>query len=109
MKLPNLLRRKPSQPAIPAKPLIDPRESAVLQASANAIKQPVPTKPAPSIRKPGKGRVVKETKRPDYDPRLQGRIGGKVVKVMPRQLQRMQREQEKFENDDGPKVEDLDD
>ena len=97
------LRRKPSATES-AKPLIDKGDAAALHAGVDAISKPAPTKP-----KQARGRVIKEVKHPEYDPRGRVKRGGRVVKAMPRQLQQMQREQEKLDDDSQPKVEELDD
>lgn len=46
--------------------------------------------------KPSRGRVIKQTKPAEYKPFRTG-VGGKVIKTMPRALQKIKTEQEKTE------------
>jgi hypothetical protein len=89
--------------------LTSPEESANIKAAVEAIEAPPkPPDPVP-VRHASRGRVIKETKRPEYDPR-RPRGGGRIVKTMPRQLQKLKQAQEKVEDDgDQPKIEELPD
>lgn len=56
-------------------------------------------------RKASRGKVIKGTKPVEFSGRAP-RTGGRVVRVMPRQLQKMKAAQEKIEADHQPKIED---
>lgn len=60
----------------------------------------VMTKPKP------RGRVIKQTRHSEFNPNS-SRHGGRIVKVMPRQLQKIKAAQEKVEDDSQPSVTDL--
>jgi hypothetical protein len=88
----NLLRKllakfRPYQP-----PLVS---NTQLKELARAVQAPVVVAEI----KP-KGRIIKRTRRPEFDPRT-GRRGGRIIKVMPRQLQKIKEAQEKVEDDIG--------
>jgi hypothetical protein len=92
--LQRLLRRKPQPISV-----LTPLESAELALSVERAKAP-PLKP--------KGRVIKQTRTAEFNPDpLQQR--GRIVKVMPRQLQKIKQAQEKVESDSLPRLEDLED
>lgn len=93
-----LARFEPSKPSEPL--LLD----ADFQKRVDAVLAPAPAAPP----KP-RGRVIKQTRHSEFNPNSQ-RQGGRIVKVMPRQLQKIKAAQEKFE-DDGqqPSVEELED
>lgn len=56
-----------------------------------------------------KGRVIKQTRHSEFNPDP-NHTGGRIVKVMPRELQKVKQAQEKFEKDEaGPTLEDLED
>jgi hypothetical protein len=73
-----------------------PVRSLLSDEKAAELKAVIAAPPAPP-RKP-RGKVVKGTKRPEFDPRP-GRRGGRVVKAMPRPLQKIKEAQEKVEDD----------
>lgn len=103
----NLLRRLLTklkrQPAELPPSLLAPEDEHTLQLGVEAVLapvEPVVTKPKP------KGRVIKQTRHAEFNPNP-SRSGGRIVKVMPRQLQKMRAAQEKVENDETPNVEDI--
>lgn len=66
------------------------------------------TEPLP-VKKKSKGRVIKQTRHSEFNPDPTRR-GGRIVKVMPRELQKIKQAQEMVEDDNKqPKVEDLED
>lgn len=81
-------RRKKSEP----EPLLTAEQSAELDAAIHP-----PPKP--------KGRVIKQTRHSEFNPDPIRR-GGRVVKAMPRQLQKIKAAQEKVEDDETPRIED---
>lgn len=97
----NLLHRIKAKlkPEPPAKPLLSETQDAELKAAL----APAPLPPA----KP-KGRVIKQTRHAEFNPDP-SRRGGRIVKVMPRQLQKIKEAQEKVEDDETPKVTDIED
>lgn len=104
----NLLNRilakfKDKPPQKVTKPFTD-EQSEELHAAVKIATAPViPPKPKP------KGRVIKQTRHSEFNPDSR-QHGGRVVKVMPRQLQKIKAAQEKVENDsDQPRLEDLED
>lgn len=102
----NLLRRLLAKlkrnPVEPTPPLLMPEDEHRLQLGVEAILAPV----EPEVVKPRpKGRVIKQTRHAEFNPNPP-RSGGRVVKVMPRQLQKMRAAQEKVEDDETPTIED---
>jgi translation elongation factor EF-4 len=96
MKLPKFLRR-----AKPVELVFDPKARLGITNILEEIAKPVPPpKPKP------RGRVIKQTRHSEFDPNSV-RGGGRIVKVMPRQLQKIKQAQEMVESDDKPSVEDL--
>lgn len=91
----NLLHKPKPQPVL---------NDGKLAESVEAVLAPVePVKPKP------RGRVIKETRRPEFDP-TKRHGGGRIVKAMPRQLQKMKQAQDKIKDDDEqPRIEDLED
>lgn len=80
------------------------QQSEELRSAIAAATAPVP-KPKP---KP-KGRVIKQTRHSEFNPNPVRR-GGRIVKVMPKQLQKIKAAQEKFEDaGEQPAVADLED
>lgn len=75
-------RKKPVR-----KPLLNPQQAKELKAAMIERKVPQP-----------KGRVIKQTRAPEFNPDVK-RGGGRIVKAMPRQLQKIKQAQEKFEDD----------
>lgn len=70
-----------------------------IKKSLEQLDKPVPPKP--------KGRVIKQTRHSEFNPDT-NRSGGRIVKVMPKKLQKIKQAQEKFEDDgEEPKIEDL--
>lgn len=94
MNLPKFLRKSKPEPVVPGEYSIN------IQNALADIAKPIPSK--------SKGRVIKQTRHSEFNPNPQIR-GGRVVRVMPRNLQKIKSAQEKFKSDDGPKLEDLDD
>lgn len=97
MNLPKFLRRDKSTKPVLYKPLLTSEITDALLELA----QPVVPKPK------SRGRVIKQTRHSEFNPNPQIR-GGRIVKVMPRNLQKIKAAQEMVE-DDGPKVEDIED
>lgn len=62
-----------------------------LGEAAKAVLTPPPPQP--------KGKVIKGTKRPTFNPVMYGKRGGHVTKAMPRQLQKIKQGQEKLEDE----------
>lgn len=88
-----LRRNKPEH-----EPLLNPLQAAELD---RALRQPAqPPEPPKS-----KGRVIKQTRHSEFNPNPV-RHGGRIVKVMPRQLQKIKAAQEKVEDDEQPRIED---
>lgn len=77
--------RKPEKQEV--RPLLSEKQQAELAASL----KPLPPRP--------KGRVIKQTRHAEFNPDPQ-RTGGRIVKVMPRQLQKIKQAQEMVENDE---------
>jgi hypothetical protein len=69
--------------------LLSPEQEATLRQEQEKLAQPI--KPR------GKGRVIKQTHSVEFNPNSIGR--GRVVRVMPRQLQKIKQGQEKLEDD----------
>lgn len=65
-------------------------------------------KPVQVLAPKSRGRVIRQTRHSEFDPNPVIR-GGRIVKVMPRKLQRIKAAQEMVENDDKPSVEDIED
>lgn len=86
---------------VPAKSLLSPEQTERLREEAQKVLAPVPP-PPPKIR----GRVIKQTRNSEFNPDP-ARHGGRIVKVMPRKLQKIKAAQEMVESDDKPSVEDL--
>lgn len=82
--------------------VLDLGDPKLLRDNIDAVLTPIPVKPK------RQGRVIKQTRHSEFDPNPSIK-GGRVVKVMPRQLQKIKAAQEMVESDDGPKVEDLED
>lgn len=62
--------------------------------------------PLPAAPPQPKGRVIKQTRQPEFDPEIVNRrSGGRIVKVMPKQLQQIKAAQEKVENDEITRIE----
>lgn len=83
----------------PAQPLL--LDSAELQKQVEAVLAPAP----PLKPKPRAGRVIKQTRRSEFNPNPTIH-GGRIVKVMPRKLQKIKAAQEMVENDEIPQIED---
>lgn len=81
-------------------PLLTPEQSAELEAALHP----------PVLSPQSKGRIIKQTHAAEFNP-SPNRRGGRIVKVMPRQLQKMKQAQEKFEKDESeqPGIMDLED
>ena len=80
----NLLQRIRNKFKKPT-PLFDEAQGKALQESVKQLTQ-------------SKGRVVKGTRSAEFHPDMQ-RHGGRVVKTMPRSLQKIKQAQEKVEDD----------
>lgn len=81
------------------KPLYPVFISDEIKETLAELDKPVPPKP--------KGRVIKQTRHSEFNPSPLIK-GGRIVKVMPRKLQKIKQAQEKFENDgQQPGIEDL--
>lgn len=78
----------------PVEPILTPINDAELAQLAKDVQLP----PPPPTPKQPRGHVIKRAKRPEYSP-SSSRKGGRIVKAMPRQLQRIKEEQEKVEDD----------
>lgn len=92
------LKFKPEEPEKLTRPFTD-EQSEELKAAIKAVAAPLIVKP--------KGRVIKQTRHAEFNPEPNFK-GGRIVKVMPRPLQKIKQAQEKFEHDEtGPTVEDL--
>lgn len=86
MKLLQHLRTKFSRTKSEPKKLLSDEEAQALRDAINPPPRP-------------KGRVIKNTKSPEYSP-VNTRRGGRVVKVMPNALQRIKEAQEKLPDED---------
>lgn len=97
MNLPKFLRRTKPEP----EPLPPGEYSYDIQNALAEIDKPV----VPKLK--SKGRVIKQTRHSEFNPNPVK--GGRVVKIMPRNLQKIKQAQEKFEDDERPSVADLED
>lgn len=103
MSLKNLLSNlkfKPEEFELPkiTKPFTD-EQSDELRLAIKAATAPIKPK--------AKGRVIKQTRHSEFNPDP-NYTGGRIVKVMPRPLQKIKQAQEKFEDDaDQPSIDDL--
>jgi hypothetical protein len=77
-------------------PLLTPEQEAELRAAQEKLSRPPRRKP--------KGRVIKQTHAVDFNPNPVS--GGRIVRVMPRSLQKIKQAQEKVEHDEIPRIED---
>jgi hypothetical protein len=105
---PLLARFKPEL-STAREPLILPAlpGSEDIKAKLAEIEKPVPAMPATPRR--SRGRVIKQTRHAEFNPDATYR-GGRIVKVMPRKLQKLKAAQEMVEDDgDQPRIEDLED
>lgn len=89
MNLRRLFKFKRSQPDI-GKPLLSDEEGAKLKAALE---------PTPALPKQPKGRVIKRTRHAEFNPNP-NRRGGRIVKAMPRELQKIKQAQEMVEDDE---------
>jgi hypothetical protein len=81
-----LAKLKPSKPI---SSLLSPEQEAELRREQDKLNKPPRSK--------GKGRVVKQARSVEFNPIPSS--GGRVVKVMPRQLQKIKQAQEKVSDD----------
>lgn len=76
------------------RPLLNEDAAIEIQAAIDKLNAPVPVVP-----KQPRGRVIKNTRQTEFNPST-SRRGGRVVRVMPRQLQKIKEAQEKPVEDD---------
>lgn len=95
----NLFSRLLKRKSEPAKLVFDPKAGQGITNILDELAKPVPASPK------SRGRVIKQTRHSEFDPNP-ARHGGRIVKVMPRKLQKIKAAQEMVENDELPKVED---
>lgn len=76
------------------KPLLNDEEATEIKAAIDTINAPVALEP-----KQPRGRVIKNTRQTEFNPVI-SRRGGRVVRAMPRELQKIKEAQEKPVEDD---------